>query len=482
MISLGMPGNGNRSLQPRTAQQSTSYMPTGTTSPFKPFDNNAFSALQKQTEAENRRVSLDEYTGVGGNANEYYKLYGGLDNTAFSKAQAETQANKTRIGQQDWMRMGGNPNDYYKLYGDPAPDQTYQGQINQLGQQQQQQNYQTAGIDASLNRVQEYNPYGQSEYVQNADGSYSRVSTLSQPNQQALDAQFSQEAQRNDIIGQKLGQVGQDLSQANIDAFYQKLGQPDLDVNGARMRAEQSMKDREYASVNKQFDRELEQQKNFLLNRGVSPNTEQWNRAMDDFTTRRSSAFSDADNRALQAGRDEFTLMNNAQTASRNQALQEFATQRGMSLQDAASLLGMNKGVVNPSFSENYNVQMPYLDQFTPTVDFMGQQQTYQNQLGLQGNQQGFDSSMKDKDFQLYKDKVLWDKVNNKPSGGGGGGGGGGGSGVDRQTSNFENQLYSMILSQAFQPQQSTVNPLLAGLVGGVSQGAGAAIGGYFGK
>lgn len=479
MISLGLPGNGNRSLQPRTAQPPASFMPTGTTSPFKPFDNNAFSALQKQTEAEGRRVSLDEYTGVGGNANEYYKLYGGIDNTAFEKAQAETAAAKTRIGQQDWIRMGGNPNDYYKLYGDPAPDQTYQGQINQLGQTQLQQNYQTAGIDAGLNRIQEFNPYGSSRYVTNPDGSVSRVSELSQPNQNILDSQFNQEQYKNNLIDQRLQGVAGDLSQEKLNEFYNKLGTPNLDVNAERMRAEQSMKDRSYASLDRRFGQEMETLRTQLLNSGTPQGSEKWNRAMQEFETRKSGAYADADNQALQAGRDEFTLLSNAEKDKRNQAIQEFAQQRGWGIQDIQNLASTQKGVVNPSFSQNYNVQMPYLDQFTPTVDFMGQQQNYQNQLGLQGQQQGFDSSMKDKDFQLYKDKVQWDKVNNKPSGGGGGGGGGGGS-SSNSNSGFENQLFSMILSQAFQPQQSTVNPLLAGAVGGISQGAGAAIGSYF--
>jgi hypothetical protein len=373
--------------------------------------------------------------------------------------------------------MGGNPNDYYKLYGDPAPDQTYQGQINQLGQNQLQQNYQTAGIDAGLNRVQEFNPYGSSQYVTNPDGSVSRVSELSQPNQNILDSQFNQEQYKNNLIDQRLQGVAGDLSQEKLNEFYNKLGTPNLDVNAERMRAEQSMKDRSYASLDRRFGQEMEQQKNFLLNRGIAPNSEQWNRAMQEFETRKAGAYGDADNQALQAGRDEFTLLSNAEKDKRNQAIQEFAQQRGWGIQDIQNLASTQKGVINPSFSQNYNVQMPYLDQFTPTVDFMGQQQNYQNQLGLQGNQQQLDFGTKDKEFEMYKQKVEWDKVNNKPSGGGGGGGG---RAPANPNSGFENQLFSMILSQAFQPQQSTVNPLLAGAIGGISQGAGAAIGSYF--
>jgi hypothetical protein len=480
MISLTPVGQGNKARTLGPTNNQGAPIPYGQKSPFAGFNDAGFQQLQRQTEAENRRVSLDEYTGLGGQANDYYKLYGGVDNTAFGKAQAETQAAGTRIGQQDWLRMGGNPNDYYKLYGDPAPEQTAIGQISQLGNQQQQQNYTNAGYDAALNRVQEYNPYGKSEYITNPDGSVSRVSSLSQPNQQVLDAQFSQEAQRNDIIGQKLGQVGQDLSQANIDAFYQKLGQPSLDVQGERMRAEQSMKDNSYRSLDRQFGQEMEAQKNFLLNRGVAPNSEQWNRAMQDFTDRKTQAYQTADAQAIQSGRDEFTLLSNAETARRNQALQEFATQRGMSLQDAANLLGMNKGAVNPSFSQNYNVNIPTVDQFTPTVNYMGQQSSQSFQGALQDDQQTYDSQQKDKDFQLYKDKVMWDKVNNKPTGGGGGGGGG--RAPANPYASFENSLISTLLGSINNPQQQQVNPLLSGLVGGLSTGLGAAVGNSFGR
>jgi len=449
-------------------------MPYGQPTPFKPFDNNAFTALQRQSEAEGRRVSLDEYTGVGGNANDYYKLYGGIDNNAFSKAQAETQAAGTRISQNDWMRMGGNPNDYYKLYGDPEPETTFGGQINQLGQQQLQQNYQTAGIDAGLNRIQEFNPYGSSQYITNPDGSISRVSTLSEPNQNILNSQFSQEQFKNQLMDQRLQGVAGDLSQDKINEFYGKLGASDLDVNAGRMRAEQSMKDRAYASLDRRFGQEMEAQKNFLLNRGIAPNSEQWNRAMQEFETRKASAYADADNQALQAGRDEYSMLNNQNIANRSQAINEFMGQRGLGLQDIQNLAATQKGVINPSFSQNYNVQMPYLDQFTPTVSAMSSQ-------AIQQGQNTFDSAMKDKDFQLYKDKVLWDKVNNKSSGGGGGGGSRGGSGTDRNTANFENQLYNMILQTAFQPQQSQVSPFWGAAATGLSSIAGAAANSIFG-
>lgn len=465
---------------PQQNQGGASFMPSGQKSPFKPFDNNAFTALQRQTEGEKRRISLDEYTGVGGNANEYYKLYGGIDNDAFTKAQRETEANKTRISQQDYVRMGGNANEYYKLYGDQAPETTYGGVINQLGEQQQQQNYETAGVDAGLNRIQEYNPYGSSEYVTNPDGSVSRVSSLSEPNQNILNSQFSQEQFKNQLMDQRLQGVAGDLSQDKINDFYGKLGASDLDVNAGRMRAEKSMKDRNYASLDRRFGQEMESQKNFLLNRGIAPNSEQWNRAMQEFEGRKSNAYADADNQALQAGRDEYSTLNNQNIQNRNQAISEFAGQRGLGLQDVANLAGTQKGVINPSFSQNYNVQIPYLDQFTPTVSGMNSQALQQGQnafdLTRQQTQNDFDSSMKDKEFELYKQKVEWDKKNKpKPSSGGGGRGG------NRQTSSFENQLYNMILQSSFQPQQSSVSPFWGAAATGISGIAGAAAGSIFG-
>jgi hypothetical protein len=489
MISLGQPKQNRSGMPPRNRmdgaqlnQGTASYMPTGTSSPFKPFDNNAFTALQRQTEGEKRRISLDEYTGVGGNANEYYKLYGGLDNDAFTKAQRETEANKTRISQQDYIRMGGNANEYYKLYGDQAPETTYGGVINQLGKQQQQQNYETAGVDMSLNRIQEYNPYGSSEYVTNPDGSVSRVSSLSEPNQNILNSQFSQEQFKNQLMDQRLQGVAGDLSQDKINEFYGKLGASDLDVNAGRMRAEQSMKDRAYSSLDRRFGQEMEAQKNFLLNRGIAPNTEQWNRAMQEFEGRKANAYADADNQALQAGRDEYGMLNNQNIQNRNQAISEFTGQRGLGLQDIANLASTQKGVINPSFSQNYNVQMPYLDQFTPTVSGLTSQGLQQSQntfdASRQESQNAFDSSMKDKEFELYKQKVEWDKKN-KPAGGGGGGGRG--SGGNRQTSSFENQLYNMILQSAFQPQQSSVSPFWGAAATGISGIAGAAANSIFG-
>ena len=411
------------------AQNTNSFqLPGGVKNPFTGFDQNKWLGIQSQTEKEGRRATIDEYVGAGGNANDYYKIYGGVDQGAYDKIKAQKEGAGGRISLQDYMAVGGNPNEYYKIYGDAPGSVNNNGPYGNVFNQQLNQNYTQAGIDSSLNRINEQNPYGYSNYITNPDGSVSRVSGLSEPNQNLLDQQYWQDSTRGDILGNMM---------EGYAANYTPLSQ---DFQGEANRVETQMFDKSMNDINKIYDRDLEARRTQLLNSGIQDGSERYKRAMEEFQANKADAVANARNNAISAGRDQANYLLNQELQRRNQGLSEMAQiQSGI------------RGPQSPSFSQNYNVQMPYLDTATPNIDAINQQLQWARE----------------------------DKLRAENKGGGGGGGGGGRGGSNRAQTSYDQALTNMILG--YQPQQQSVSPLLQGL-SAAGPLLGQALGSYFGS
>lgn len=443
----------------------------------RPFNDQAFQDLQRQTEQEGRRVSLDEYSGLGGDANEYHKLYGGIDNTAFTNLQKETETAGRRISSEEWAKIGGNPMEYYKLYNDAPPSQTPFGLADSLGKQQQNVNLANVGVDMNLNRLGEENPYGSSEYVRNPDGTYTRKSSLSGNQQSILGSEEQQEMQRNAIGQYLLNQTGQNFQQPftydqfqklpGVDDFFGKMGQARTDYSADRTKAEEAVFGRLSKDLDDRFGREQQQLDTYLANRGIPRDSEQYRTSMQDFEQRKQDAYTDARQRALESSREEFTTMAEQDRAGRTQALNEFAGQFGFSrdarnqqsgeakdersnpLSEMSALYGLNKGVRNPAFSPTYNVNVPQ-------VDVTGSAQGFAN-LGLQGQQldQNLQTTLLNDQLQrdLQNQQIASnEKIASSRGGGGGGGGGGGAAGPsyeERKKIDFEFNLANYLIESA---------------------------------
>ncbi len=218
-------------------------------------DMPAYMEVQQQARNQNRQVTFDEFVNTGNNPADYGKLQ-----------------------------------DYYKSIGSVAPPPPANDPYRDIYQNQRQQNYIQAGQDASMNRVNEYNPYGQSQYITQPDGSVSRVSSLSEPNQQLLDQQYYQDTSRNNALGGMLDQWAQG---------YNPMSQ---DYQGEASRVENQMFDKSMGDINKYYDRDLESKRTQLLNSGVGEGTERYTRAMQEFQANKADAVSNARNNAVTAG------------------------------------------------------------------------------------------------------------------------------------------------------------------------------------
>lgn len=413
---------------PSYSYQNNFQLPQGQKSPFTGFDQGKWLGIQSATEKEGRRATIDEYVSAGGNPNDYYKIYGGVDQNAYNAVKAQKEGAGGRISMQDYMAVGGNPNEYYKIYGDAPGTSNQNGPYGGAFQQQLNQNYTQAGIDSQMNRLNEQNPYGYSNYITNPDGSVSRVSGLSEPNQQLLDQQYYQDQTRGDIVGGML---------QNYAGSWNPMNQ---DYQGEATRVENQMFDKSMGDINKVFDRDMEARRTQLLNSGIGEGTERYKRAMEEFQANKADAVASARNNAISAGRDQGNYLLNQDLQRRNQGLNEInQVQSGI------------RGVQQPSFSANYNVQMPYLDTATPNIDAINQQLQWARE----------------------------DKLRAEANKGGGGGGGGGRGGSNRAQTSYDSALTNMILG--YQPQQQSASPFLSGLTA-AGPILGSALGSYFGS
>lgn len=378
-------------------------LPNGATNKMRPFastkrevDMPAYMEVQQQARNQNRRVTFDEFVGTGNDPTKYGEL-----------------------------------DAYYKSVGMAAPAADPSDPYSAVYENQRQQNYTQANVDAQANRIQEYNPYGSSEYITNADGTVSRVSQLSQPNQQLLDQQYYQDNSRNNALGGMLDQYAQN---------YKPISQ---DYSGEASRAENSAYDRYSRDLNQNFDRQQESLRNQLVNSGASIGSEKYTRAMQDLERSKSDAFMNARDQSISAGQTQGNYLMNQELQRRQVPLSEMsAIQAGV------------RGPQSPSFSQNYNVQMPYMDTASASVD-------NQNQLAGWARED-----------KLRAEAEAKAKKN--------GGGGGRSSGGNNQASAFDNQLMQMALQAAGSPRPQQANPFLQGLVNGGSQGLGQGISGLF--
>lgn len=359
----------------------------------------------------------------------------GLNLDAFHQLQAQTEAAGTRITPEQWAGIGGNPTEYYKLYGDPAP--TLDGGIPPRALLDY-----TVGLDQNLNRLNESNPYGSSQYVRNPDGTYSRVSTLSPFEQQKQDQEWQLEWGRNDLARRMQNNLFNTLPQG-LDGTVP--ARPDMDTfKQQRQDATDAYYNLATQDFDKNFAADRARMEQNMANRGIPVGSERWRNELDDFERRRQNAYADARDRSILGGRGEFESMFDRASANRAAAIDE----RSVPLRELAGVLSLNRGVNQPAFSPNYNVNVGGLTQG------LGQLASQWEIAKMQDGTQ----------------RYLAELANQKKGGGGGGG-------ID-PNQRFEQDLIKMIYGAALDAQNQPSGPSTGDLLLGIG---GQAAGGFLG-
>lgn len=230
-----------------------------------------------------------------------------------------------------------------------------------VSQAQTQQNEATARLNAQLNRVNQYTPYGSVTYTNQGD-TWSQHVNESDAQKQLRELQEKQ--------GQLFGQLGIDQTNRVSDILskpYESRRFNMRDAVGGRLKLNQALggrfdaskwdpsqlgnfqnnvRDRSFmlatAGMDRAFGRQEEDLRTRLANQGIMPGTEAFDAEMAAFNTGRGDSYSrallDADQNAL-AWRgqavDELGQGFGQALAGRGQNLSELLTQRGTNLSEA---------------------------------------------------------------------------------------------------------------------------------------------------
>lgn len=116
------------------------------------LDQAKFQQLQRLTQQQGRRITMQEWQDLGGNPYEYHRLYSGQpEQGAFGSLQQSTAAEGRRISFDEWVNVGGDPSRYYQLYGSGGANQALmqeaQARAQAEGRTMTAQEWITAGGD-----------------------------------------------------------------------------------------------------------------------------------------------------------------------------------------------------------------------------------------------------------------------------------------------------------------------------------------------
>jgi hypothetical protein len=205
---------------------------------------------------------------------------------------------------------------------DPAVVAGAQGQMNEA----------TARLQASLNRPNQYTPYGNMIWTQNSPDHWSSRVQLS-PQMQRL---FNE----NMAVSLGLGGATRE-SLADVNQAIRK--NPPIYDNQYRNKMEQAYYDRETSRLDPRFQESQRALESSLINQGINRGTNAWATAADEFGRTKNDAYSQAMQNAIIQGRGEAEQDSNLKWKQRSNLLNEL------------NALRTGQQVQQPQFNQNTN-------------------------------------------------------------------------------------------------------------------------------
>lgn len=217
-------------------------------------------------------------------------------------------------------------------------------------QAQTASNKETAIANARLNNVNQYTPYGSLIYNEigtNADGTpkFESRTNLSPEQQQLLELQ-----NQGDIGTSQLGiaQLGR-ITDA-VSAPYSYNGLPEVFGGGSQEEAIKRAEGAINSRLDPQFARDEEALRTRLINQGIGQGSTAYQREFDTL----NQAKNDARQQAILGGQQYGQTAMNESLARRQQAIQEYDTQRNAPLNEYSALTSGTQ-IQNPQFNNvNY--------------------------------------------------------------------------------------------------------------------------------
>ena len=244
-------------------------------------------------------------------------------------------------------------------------------------------NKDTAIAQSMLNQVDEYTPYGSSVYSKKGDPvdgiqQFRRDTTLTPEQQAIVDQQTAISGDLNKLAGEQISRV--DASLADPFSYEGMPGAPVAD-NEARQQTIDSMYNQYASRLDPQFADAQTALETQLANQGIMAGSDAYTKAMESQGRTRNDAYQSAQNAAITGGGTEQSRLFGLQANARERAIQEYAYERGMPLNEAIALMGGSGGVTMPSFS-------PTPQTGVSGTDFIGAQNSSNAMASNQYNQQ----------------------------------------------------------------------------------------------
>lgn len=249
-------------------------------------------------------------------------------------------------------------------------------------------NQQNISRQQALNRMGELNPFGGQNYIQNPDGTITKVNTIGDLN--PLDtAGWTGEQYRNqsyiDRALQAIAGEGGANNQGQAGLLPQLRGMfsKGLDYGGFnpiptsdqfssdRGRVEDSLYNR-FATVNEPvFRKQQEDFEQQMADRGIAPGSELYQKQYEQLQRAQNDARQSARTSAIgMGGQEQQRLFENANTV-RNQQIGEAQQLRAQPLTDLRGLLSAVNPVNLPQFNATANINVPTTDFAGPADNFL---------------------------------------------------------------------------------------------------------------
>lgn len=237
-------------------------------------------------------------------------------------------------------KSGGSPS-----YPDPAETAAQQAVLNEK----------TARTQATLNRIDQYNPYGQQVYTD-----LGAEWTAANPGQPANKNPYkdrwrsdvmlspdSEAAARAEMLNaRRLQELGTSAIGRIDEATGQPLdfsGLPALQGSGGYEGSRKSVEDALYGRATSRLDPQIQQQQTALetslANKGITMGSEAWNQAMDQFGRTRNDAYSNARADAIAGGGAEQSRLFGLDLGARTQGISEILAKRAQPINEATALM-----------------------------------------------------------------------------------------------------------------------------------------------
>lgn len=220
-----------------------------------------------------------------------------------------------------------------------------------MAQAQTQQNQQSAGYNAALNRTNTYGPAGSQEYtntgIDPATGApmYRQDIKLDPQLEGIYRGQLGQQGQLTDAANPYINQI-QGMQPFSLS------GLPNMSTNFDDLRKSQgdALYKQQTAFLDPQFKQSEDALRSRMANQGIVEGSEAANNAMGDFNRGKEFSYGQARDKAITGAGQEADRAFGMQSQARNQMLSEMLTQRGLPFQELSQLQGLAGKVNLPQF------------------------------------------------------------------------------------------------------------------------------------